>query len=195
MFTDGESTINGTRRIQNLDFTGENDITWHVTHKEAVFEMVIHSIYDMWHYESPWTYVLTWVLWYTCDCVCWILYIMLHTTNLKASCQMHFMGCSQVRSEVHSWLHSIAHFLPAWLTLSTKLARHSQVHSGYAVMATRDCGRVPAILYSQLATRLRFLAIIVYIHIYLLSLESTFATVYQNYHTYAYKAECWRTCP
>ena len=45
----------------------------------------------------------------------WILYIMLHTTNLKASWQMHFIACSQVRSEVHSWLHSIAHSQPAWL--------------------------------------------------------------------------------
>jgi len=32
-------------------------------------------------------------------------------------------------------------------------------------------------------------------YLYLLSLESTFATVYHNYHTYAYKAERWRMCP
>jgi len=56
-------------------------------------------------------------------------------------------------------------------------------------------GQVTAILYSRLATRLRSLAIILPIHLYLLSLESTFATVYHNYHTYAYKAERWRTCP
>jgi len=47
--------------------------------------------------------------------VCWILYITLHNTNLKASCQMHFIGLFQVRSEVHSGLHSIAHSQPAWL--------------------------------------------------------------------------------
>jgi len=41
----------------------------------------------------------------------YILYITLHTTNLKASCQMHFIA----RSQVHSWLHSIAHSQPAWL--------------------------------------------------------------------------------
>ena len=63
------------------------------------------------------------------------------------------------------------------------------------VTATRDCGRVTAILYSRLATRLRSLAIILPIHLYLLSLESTFASVYHNYHTYAYKAQRWRTCP
>ena len=55
--------------------------------------------------------------------------------------------------------------------------------------------RVTAILYSQLATRPRSLAIILPIHLYLLSLESTFATVFHNYHTYDYKAERWRTCP
>jgi len=33
------------------------------------------------------------------------------------------------------------------------------------------------------------------IHLYLLSLESTFATVYHNYHTYSYQGERWRTCP
>jgi len=55
--------------------------------------------------------------------------------------------------------------------------------------------RVTDILYSQLAMRLRSLVIILPIHLYLLSLESTFATVYHNYHTYAYKAERWRTCP
>jgi len=55
--------------------------------------------------------------------------------------------------------------------------------------------RVTDILYSQLAMRLRSLVIILPIHLYLLSLESTFATVYHNYHTYAYTAERWRTCP
>jgi len=63
------------------------------------------------------------------------------------------------------------------------------------VTATRDCGRVTAILYSRLATRLRSLVIILPIHLYLLSLESTFATVYHKYLTYAYMAECWRMCP
>ena len=58
-------------------------------------------------------------------------YIMLHTTNLKPSCQMHFIPCSEVRSkvcskvrskahsevhsEVHSQLHVTAHSETAWL--------------------------------------------------------------------------------
>jgi len=73
--------------------------------------------------------------------------------------------------------------------------RRSAPKDGDNVTATRDCGRVTAILYSRLATRLRSLAIILPINLYLLSLESTFATVYHNYHTYAYKAERWRTRP
>jgi len=52
-----------------------------------------------------------------------------------------------------------------------------------------------AILYSRLATSLRSLAIILPIHLHLLSLASTFATVSYNYHTYAYEAERRRTCP
>jgi len=74
----------------------------------------------------------------------WILYITLHT-NLKASCQMHFIARSQVRSEVHSWFHSIAQSQPAlpcapncsrWhtpglldCTLSSMLSRRSQAYS------------------------------------------------------------------
>ena len=67
----------------------------------------------------------------------WILYITLHTTNLKASCQIHFIVRSQVCSEVHSCLHSIAHSQPAglyvpncsrWHTPSL-LDSHSQVSS------------------------------------------------------------------
>jgi len=63
------------------------------------------------------------------------------------------------------------------------------------VTAARDPGRVMAILYSRLAASLRSLAIILPIHLHLLSLASTFATVSCNYHTYAYEAERRRTCP
>jgi len=52
-----------------------------------------------------------------------------------------------------------------------------------------------AILYSRLATSLRSPAIILPIHLPLLSLASTFATVSYNYNTYAYEAERRRTCP
>ena len=55
--------------------------------------------------------------------------------------------------------------------------------------------RVTAILYSQLATRLRSLAIILPdTHIYYHSSPRLQPYTY-NYHTYAYKAERWRTCP
>jgi len=62
-------------------------------------------------------------LWMSYGPTCWLdhydthailcagYYTPLHTTNLKASCQMHFIA----RSQVHSWLHSIAHSQPAWL--------------------------------------------------------------------------------
>jgi hypothetical protein len=76
----------------------------------------------------------------------------------------------------------------------TIIVAYFMTYFDICVTATRDCGRVTAILYSRLATRLRSLAIILPIHLYLLSLESTCATVYHNYHTYAYKAERWRTC-
>jgi hypothetical protein len=33
--------------------TGKNDLTRRVTHREAVFGTVIHSIFDAWHYECP----------------------------------------------------------------------------------------------------------------------------------------------
>jgi len=46
------------------------------------------------------------------------------------------------------------------------------------VTAARDQGRITAILYSRLATSLRSLAIILPIHLHLLSLASTFATVF-----------------
>jgi len=42
--------------------TGKNDLTRHVTHREAVFGTVIHSIFDAWHYEVLWTYALTTLL-------------------------------------------------------------------------------------------------------------------------------------
>jgi len=39
--------------------TGKNDLTRRVTHREAVSGMIIHSIFDAWHYEVLWTYALT----------------------------------------------------------------------------------------------------------------------------------------
>jgi hypothetical protein len=107
--------------------TGKNCHARRATHREAVFGTVIHSIFDAWHYEVLWTCTLTWLLWYACDYVHLILYIILHSTNLKPSCQMHFIARSQVHLRVHSQvhsracsqvrfqLHSMAHSQPAWL--------------------------------------------------------------------------------
>jgi len=39
--------------------TGKNDLTRRVTHREAVFGPVIHSIFDAWHYDVLWTCKLT----------------------------------------------------------------------------------------------------------------------------------------
>lgn len=63
------------------------------------------------------------------------------------------------------------------------------------VTATCDCGRVMAILYCWLAMRLRSLAILLPIHLCLLSLQSMFATVYHKYHPYTYKAKLERMRP
>jgi len=39
--------------------TGKNDLTRRITHREAVFGPVIHSIFDAWHYVILWTCELT----------------------------------------------------------------------------------------------------------------------------------------
>ena len=75
--------------------------------------------------NALWTYMLTRLKWYACDFLRWILYITLHITNFKASCQMHFIAHSQV----HSQLHWMAHSQPAWLYAPSKLSRRSKAHS------------------------------------------------------------------
>jgi len=39
--------------------TGKHDLTQRVTHREADFGTVIHSIFDAWHYDVLWTCKLT----------------------------------------------------------------------------------------------------------------------------------------
>ena len=48
--------------LKQDNYTGKNDLTRRVTHREAVFGPVIHSIFDAWHYEVLWTCNLTRVL-------------------------------------------------------------------------------------------------------------------------------------
>jgi len=55
--------------------------------------------------------------------------------------------------------------------------RRSAPEEGDNVTAARDPGQVTAVLYGRLTTSLRSLAIISPIHLHLLSLVSTFATV------------------
>jgi hypothetical protein len=114
--------------------TGKNDLTRWVTHREAVFGTVIHSIFDAWHYEVLWTCALTRLL---CDYVRLILYIMVHSTNLKPYCQMHFIARSpvssktlpntlRVRSQVHLRVRSQAH---SWACSQGRSQLHSMAHS------------------------------------------------------------------
>jgi len=112
--------------------SGKNNLMRQVTHREAVLRSVIHSILDVWHYKVLWTCALTWLLWYACNYVRLILYIMLHSTNLKPSCQMHFFARSQVYFDVHSWLHSTVHSQSAWLTLSWGSQVRSKCPSKYS---------------------------------------------------------------
>ena len=116
-------------------YTGKNDSTWCITHREAVFGLVIHSIFDAWHYKVLWTCALTRLLWYVCNYMRLILYIMLHSTNLKSNCQLYFFRRFQIRSAIHSWLHSTVHSQSAWLMLWSKLCWCSQSHSR-VVLAT-----------------------------------------------------------
>jgi len=96
-------------------FTGNSDLTWRITSGEAVFGKVIHIIFHVWHYGVLWTYELTRVVWYACDFVHSILFITQHTTYFTACCQMNFIECSHVHSQVYSYFHSIEHSQPAWL--------------------------------------------------------------------------------
>jgi len=68
--------------------TGKNDLTRRVTHREAVFGPVIHSILDGWHYDVLWTCKLTRLLRRACDYGRLILYIMLH--SIKLSNALHY---------------------------------------------------------------------------------------------------------
>ena len=50
---------------------------------------MIHSIFNAWHYEVQRICTLTRLLWYACSYVCLILYIIVHSINLKSNFQMH----------------------------------------------------------------------------------------------------------
>jgi len=52
------SNAEGRKNIHMI-VTGKNDLTRRITHREAVFGTVIHSIFDAWHYEVLWTCTLS----------------------------------------------------------------------------------------------------------------------------------------
>ena len=52
-FLAAESRVYLEHSVTN--YTGKNDLLRQVTHREAVFGVVIHSIISMWHYEVLWT--------------------------------------------------------------------------------------------------------------------------------------------
>jgi len=123
-----------------INDTGKNDLTRRVTHREAVFGPAIHSIFDAWHYEIIWTCNLTRLLWCAWDYGRLILYITAYNkrqsklpdafhctlpSTLLIALDCTLTACFTVRSQ----LLSMAHSQPAWLTLSSKLSRRSQVHS------------------------------------------------------------------
>jgi hypothetical protein len=63
--------------------TGKNDLMRRVIRREAVFGLVIHSIFDAWHYNILWTCEMSILQLCACDYGRLILYIMLHSLNLS----------------------------------------------------------------------------------------------------------------
>ena len=96
------SAVSPQRTQLESPITGNNYHAQRAAYRETVARTVIHSIFDARHYEALWTCAMAKLLLYASDYVCLILYITLHTTNLKPSCQMYFIALSPVRSEVHS---------------------------------------------------------------------------------------------
>ena len=97
--------------------TGKNDLTRRVTHREAVYGPVIHSIFDAWHYEVLWTCKLTRLLRYACDYERLILYIMLHSIKLPNA-----LHCTLPSTLCSTLLIALDCTLPACLTYAPKEA-------------------------------------------------------------------------
>jgi len=148
------SNINSSKAVVPVNITGTNDFMQCVTHREAVFGMTIHCIFDVWHYEVLRTDVLTWLLWFTCNFVdlkVLILYIMLHCKHVTKlpnplhctipcmlwSTHLIVLDCTLPASmTVCSPLFLMAHSHPAWLyapkqalkMLPSTLRVHSQLY-------------------------------------------------------------------
>jgi len=139
-------------------YTGKNDLTRRVTHREAVFGPVIHSIFDAWHYEVLWNCELTRLLWYGCVYECLMLYITLDTIYHSA-----YKSESKLPDAFHCTLPStlwstllIAHncTLPACFTMRTGLL--SMAHSRHAWLYALKYAlkTLPSILPSTLSNTL-----------------------------------------
>ena len=100
---------------------------WSLTHTGADFGMVLHHIFDVWHYAILWTYMLTRLLWYTCDLCAWYYTSCCNQQN----CQIHLFAFILVCCQANFWLYSIVHSQCAWHTLPSKIWRCSPVHSNY----------------------------------------------------------------
>jgi hypothetical protein len=106
--------------------TGKNDLTRRVTHREAVFGPVIHSIIDAWHYEVLWTCEST--RFTMIHMRLWALDTIHHTAfNKTAKCtSLHAPKYALMYTPDCNRLHT-----PSLLDcmLPSKLSRRSQAHS------------------------------------------------------------------
>jgi hypothetical protein len=110
-------------------YTGKNDLTCHVTHREVVFGPVIPSIFDAWHFEVLCSGDLTRLLWYGCIYEHLILYITLHT--------------------VHDTAYCTSHCIQTWKQAARCIVLHAPK---YALKYTPDCTQLdtPCLLYYTL---------------------------------------------
>ena len=105
-------------RLRFVDcHTGKNDLMQRVTPRQVVFGQVIHSIFEAWHYEVLWTCNKTRLLWYACNYVRLILYIMLHSIKLPNA-----LHCTLPSTLWINLLIALDWTLPACLTYAPSYA-------------------------------------------------------------------------
>ena len=117
-------------------YGGQNDLTWHVTQREAVSGTVINDIFEVWHYEVLWTCALTSLLWYAFDYVRSVLYFIPHSTTLSNALHCTLASKLWSHSQAHSWAHSQVHSQVHLMMLPACLTIHFQVSSPNAVKYT-----------------------------------------------------------
>ena len=122
-------------------YTGKTNLMRRITHREAVFGTVLHSIFDAWQYECSMDlhvdYITTIRMQFCAlDTIHHIAYNKLESKLPDAlhctlpSTLLIALDCTLPAClTVHSQLLSMAHSQSAGLTLSSKLSRRSEVHS------------------------------------------------------------------